>query len=144
LNHWSPADTQSQAPAIPATLANFKASLRKIAQVNANPASPFWLSLNKFSGMSAAQFENTILMKPKVKITGPRPGVPTFTAGRRLLQSPPAKINWKTAGRTSPIRDQGAVSETVSTASAIVFSPLLCLKNQFYMEGGTDNDNNNK
>ena len=80
----------------------------KVYAINTNPKLTYWASGNKFSHLNYTQFASQYLMKsvtPKASS-----GSKTTTVSTTLPTA--TTVNWVTAGKVTPVRDQAACGES--------------------------------
>jgi len=100
--------------------ANFKASLARIATANAESTSAKY-GLNQFSDMTYDEIKRTYLThRIDVRFSA-------IPQGEFSIQDPPASKNWVTAGKVSPIKNQGQCGSCWAFASACAIESLSAI-----------------
>ena len=80
----------------------------KVYAINTNPKLTYWASGNKFSHLNYTQFSSQYLM------TSVTPKASSGSNTKTLSTALPAAttVNWVTAGKVTPVRDQAACGES--------------------------------
>jgi cathepsin F len=99
---------------------NFKASLQRIEERTNRFPNGAKYAINKFSDLTPQEFRDIYLMKNKIPVaTGPRKN-----AKVELLTDMPQKLDWRTRGAVTAVKDQGqcgscwafSATETIESA----------------------------
>jgi hypothetical protein len=97
---------------------NFKRNMKQMIDVNVDTTSTYWSAVNEFFDMSPADFAAERLMK-----TPPPPphtaNPPVRSSRRGLLNT---DVNWITAGKVPPIRNQGGCGSCWAFAATAAVS----------------------
>jgi len=116
--------------------ANFKQNMRRIIEINRDFSIPFWASGNQFLGESYAEFSSKVLTPQLSEYDEDTVNASVFqahvsdsgaAAGRRLKQSLPSQVNWRTGGKVTPVRNQGSCASCWALAAATALESAYLL-----------------
>lgn len=127
--------------------AQFCKTMESVRAVNSDPNLPYWTSGNAFSHLSFDEFKATYLLPDLAKTLAARahplrPGKPAHgkpdassgTAARKLrgitlgASKAPPPVNWVTAGKVTPIRDQGSCNGCWAFAAVATIESMYLIK----------------
>ena len=99
-NRYTTADNERQA------LLNFRESVKRIAERNADDGNPAVFALNKFSDLTPQQFRNKFL-RLQPSSTRPRRQPNTFLKNQTMSSALPTSVDWREKGVVTRIKSQG-------------------------------------